>query len=153
KMRTVHVAAFNKHIAAAAGNFAPDRHAAVSILHRAIADHKILRSHTHAASVVIAAGLDGNAIVAGIKQTILNQHIVARLRIAAVIVRPVAHDIDAADNYVGGKERMNLPHWRTPDADAFDENILAAMRLNEAGTQVVSVAESALIHRRVVGDH
>ena len=49
-----------------------------------------------AASVAVAAGLDGDAVVARVEGAMLDQHVAARFRIAAVVVRPMRRDLHAA---------------------------------------------------------
>ena len=68
---TVHLAVLDEDIAAIAGDLAPDDHAAVAVLHRAAADDKVLRGDGHATPVVVAAGLDGDAVVARVEDAVL----------------------------------------------------------------------------------
>ena len=53
-----------------------------------------------AATVVVATRLDGDAIVACIKDTILDQHVTTCFGIATVVVRPVRLDMHAAHDDV-----------------------------------------------------
>src|SRR5207237_10306431 len=94
--------AFAAAVIAPARHLDPQRHATVAALHRAPADDEIAasggetgprrkRAETRAHAVVrhrveTAAGLDRNAVVAGIERTVLNKHVGARFRIAAVVV-------------------------------------------------------------------
>ena len=48
---------------------------------------------------------------------------------------------------------MQLPHRRISQRHTLDQNVLAAMRLNEVRPQVSTVAKYSLIHRRTVRDH
>src|SRR5437016_1284325 len=48
---------------------------------------------------------------------------------------------------------MELPHRRMPERDAFDQNILAAIRLEQVRTQITSLAEDSLAHGRALGNH
>ena len=95
-MRAVHPAVFDEDIPNVSGYLASDRDAAVPILHGAVADDQVLAGHAHAAPVAIAAGLDGDAIVARIEQAAFDQHVGATFRIAAIVVRTVARDLDVA---------------------------------------------------------
>src|SRR5205823_14932143 len=48
---------------------------------------------------------------------------------------------------------MKLPHRRMPQRHAFDQNVLAAIRLNERWPQVTAFAEDTFADRRAVRDH
>ena len=91
----------------------------------------------HAAAVVVAARLDRDAVVAGVERAALDQHVAARLGIAAVVVRPVAADRDVAHRDVLAQHRMDLPHRRVDDRHALDEHVAAAIRLDEVRPQLV----------------
>ena len=118
--------------------------AAVAVLHRAVADDDVLDRHVHAPAVVVAAGLERDAVVAGVEGAALDQHVAARLRIAAVVVRAVAADRHVAHRDVLAEDRMDLPHRRVDDRDALDEDVAAAVRLDEVRPQPVALAEDAL---------
>src|SRR2546425_12211155 len=47
---------------------------------------------------------------------------------------------------------MNLPHRRIPERDAFDQNILTAIWLQEHWPQITSVAEHSLAYGRAFVD-
>ena len=106
-----------------------------------------------AAAVVVAAGLDGDAVVAGVENAILDQHVAARFRIAAVVVGAVAEDIHAADGDVGAENRIDLPHRRIVNGDAFDQHVLAAIRLDEVGPQKLAFAKYAFLDRLAALTH
>ena len=82
----VEMTVLRKHVAHAARDFASYGDAAVPIVHPTAANHNIFRAHSDAPPVVIAAGFDGNAVIAGVEQAILNQHVPARFGVAAVVV-------------------------------------------------------------------
>src|SRR5882757_4318110 len=100
-MRAVHDAIFDKHIAATTGNFAANRDPGVTVLHAAAPDDQIFRRHAHAATVVVSPRFDRDAIVAGRKGTVLDQHIATGFRIAAVVVRSVGSNGYPAHDHVG----------------------------------------------------
>src|SRR5437868_6081442 len=91
-MRAAHPAVLHVDVPRIPGNLATDGNAAVSVLHGAVANDQVLRWNTYAAAVAIAAGLDGDAIVSGIEFATLNQNVGAALRIATVVVGPMAID-------------------------------------------------------------
>ena len=93
----VHQTVFSKDIAGAAGNFAADNHAAMAVFHGAVADNDIFRGDIDTASVSVTAGLDGDAVVAGIEIAVLNEHIPTEIPIAAVVVGAVADNGNAAN--------------------------------------------------------
>src|SRR5437762_6615059 len=48
---------------------------------------------------------------------------------------------------------MNLPHWRILQRHALDQNILAAIGLEQVRSQITSFAEDSLAHGRALGNH
>src|SRR5205807_4257166 len=48
---------------------------------------------------------------------------------------------------------MNLPHRRMPERHAFNQNILAAMWLNQVRSQITFITKHALAHGRALGNH
>ena len=98
-------------------------------------------------------GLDRDAVVAGVERAVLDQHVAARLGIAAVVVRAVAADRYAADGDVLAEHRVDLPHRRVDDRHALDEHVAAAIGLDEIRPQVVARAEDALGDRHALGLH
>src|ERR1700683_3365074 len=88
----VHSAIFRENVAHAAGNFASDSHTTVAIFHPAIADDNVLRGNPQSTAVGVSARLDGDAIVPGVEETILNQHIGRGFRIASVRIRSKTAD-------------------------------------------------------------
>src|SRR5262245_55840914 len=47
-------------------------------------------------------------------------------------------NLDASDCDVAGKHWMYFPHRRIDDGDAFDQDIAAAIRLDELGSQIAA---------------
>src|SRR5262249_47540992 len=74
ELRTVHPAAIDEDVARTAGNFAADGHAAVSILHDAVTDDDILYRRCKPPAIVVAAGLERDAIIAGVERTFFDQN-------------------------------------------------------------------------------
>src|SRR5262249_4955806 len=125
--RAVHPAALGEHVARAAGDLASDDDPAVAVAHLAVADDHVLHRRVHAPPIVVAAGLEGDAVVARVERAALDEHVAARLRVAAVVVRTVAPDADAADDDVRAQHRMDLPHRRVDDRHALDHDVAAAV--------------------------
>src|SRR3954453_15261065 len=48
---------------------------------------------------------------------------------------------------------MDVPHGSVDDADALDEDVLAAIRLNKVGPKVASIAEDPVANRDATGRH
>src|SRR6266702_5622217 len=123
------------------------------VLHLTAADDDVFRGHGHASPVVVAAGVDRYAIIAGRKRTVLDQNIAARLRIATVCIWPsfvggvgFALDVHAAYGHIRAEHGMNLPHRRTSKRDSFDQNVLTAIWLQEHRTQITSFPEDSFAH-------
>ena len=100
------------------------------------------RRHVDAPPVGVAPGLDRDAVVAGVEVAAFDQHVAARLRITAVVVRTVRLDPYAAHGDVRAQHRIDLPHRRVPDRHALDQDVAAAVRLDERRPEVGIHAES-----------
>src|SRR5262249_7043875 len=148
EVRAVHLAVFDEDVAHAARNLAAHHDAAVPVLHDAIADDDVFGRRRDEAYVVVPARFDRDTIVARVGYEIFDQHVASGLRIAAVIVRAVTDDSYAAHRHVRAEHGMNLPHRRIVDRDAFNQDVAAAIGLDEVRPQPVAVAEHALGHRR-----
>src|ERR1700752_1611666 len=55
-------------------------------------------------------------------------------------------DVYALNDDVATEHRMNLPHRRVLNRDAFDQDVLAAIRLNKLWPEIVALAEDAFAH-------
>ena len=149
EVRAVHAVVFHVHIAYAARNFAADGYATVAVFHAAIPHHDVFAGDVDAASVAIAAALDGDAIVAGIEFATIDQHVGRALRIAAIVVGTVAGDLDVAHGDIPAQHGIEFPHRRIADGDAFEQNVGRAVWLHEIGPQRGPIAVDALAHRHV----
>lgn len=127
---------FREDVACASGDLTADRHSAVPILHLAIADHDVLDGNCHSPAIGIAARLERDAVVTGVEGAFLDEHVGAALRIASVSVRTVSID-QLAHGYIRAQHWIHLPHGRTQQRDALDQNVLAPVRLDEVRTQPV----------------
>ena len=77
EVRAVHEAMFDEHIPHPTRNLAANGDTAVSIAHLATADDDVLARASEATAVGIAAALDRDAVVAGIEEGVLDEHVPA----------------------------------------------------------------------------
>src|SRR5438045_7407785 len=99
-MRTVHLAIPHEDIAHAAGYFAADTDAAMTVLHTATLNDDVLRRLADTPAIAIAARFDGDAIVPSIERAVSDQNVAGRFRIAAVVVRTVRRNLDVLHGHV-----------------------------------------------------
>ena len=97
----VHHAVVRVDVLAATRDFRADDDTAVAVLHLTVADDDVLRRHVTLAAVAVASALDGDAVVAGVEEAVLDQYAVAALRVAAITVGAVVDHLDTADGDVG----------------------------------------------------
>src|SRR5215472_896129 len=151
-MGAVHATVLGENISHAPGDLAADGHTPVSILHMAALDHDVLAGHGDAPAVGISAGFDRDAIVAGVEVAVLDQHVGAGLRIAAIrvgssiVLGAGGGDRHLAHCDIRAQHWMNLPHRRVFQRHALDQQILATIGLNKLWPQIMSRPEHALGH-------
>jgi len=144
QVRAVKVVVLSKHIFNAAGSFAPESNAPVTRFEHTIFDDNIPARDVNILPVAVAAGFDGDAIVAVAEIAILDQDAVAGIRVAPVRVGTFGIHSDVADSDIGAIDRTHDPHRRIDDVNALDENIGAADRLDEIGAQMGIGAKDTL---------
>src|ERR1051325_6517963 len=149
----VHTTVLREDVADAARNLAPDSDAAVPVLHPATLNDDVLGGDVDAPPVRVPPALDRYAVVARVEGAVLDEHVQARFGIAPVVVGPMTVDRHPLHSDVRAEHRMNLPHGRVRDRDAFDKDVLTAVGLNELRSQVVAFAEHTLAHRHVLFHH
>ena len=142
----VHHVVVGKDVAAATADLRADDHAAVAVVHDAVADDDVLRGFAPEASVVIAAALDGDAVVARVEEAVLNEHAVAALRVAAVAVGAVVGNLDATHRDVLAEQGVNDPEGRTQERHVLNENVVTLVQVDELRAQAVVLVETALVH-------
>ena len=148
----VHLAVLDIHILTATADFRSDDHATVSVLHLTATDDNILRGGASElalatlATVVVTARFDGDAVVARVEETVLNQHSVARLWVAAVAVGTVVDDVHASHGDVFRQQGMDDPEGRAQQGDIFDEDTLALVQVDHLGAQAVARTVASLVH-------
>ena len=133
-----------KHVLATTADFRANHHAAVSVLHFAVADDDVLGGHVALTSIAVASALDGDAVVARIEETVLDQHAVAALRVTAVTVGTVVDHLHAAHGDVGRMQGMDDPEWRAKQGDVFHQNALTLVEVHQLWAQTVFRTEDAL---------
>ena len=149
----VHYVVFGKHIAASAGYLAAYHHAAVAVLHLAVAHNDVLARAVPQAPVVVSAALDGYAVVAGVEEAVFYQHAVARLGVASVAVGAIVVDVHAAYGDVFRQQRVNHPERRAQQSDVFYEYAVALVEVYQLRAQAVFRPEAALVHVDTVFRH
>ncbi len=120
----------------------------MAVLHAAAADDHVLGRLLQPPPLGVAARLDGDAVVAGVEDAVLDQHVAAGFRVTAVVVRAAAVDAQLTDNDVLALDRMDLPHRRGDDGQALDQHVLATIGLDEHRADGVAGSEHPLGHRR-----
>ena len=85
----------------------------MAVLHLTVTDDDVLRRHVTLTTIAVTSALDGDTVVAGIEETILNEYAVAALRVAAVAVRTVVDHLHTTYGDIGRVEGMDHPEGRT----------------------------------------
>ena len=137
QIRAVHAAVLDVEVAVAAGDFAAYHHASVAVLHQAVAHDDVFAGDVPAASVLIAAGLDGDAVVARVEGAVFDEHILARLGVAAVAIGTAVVDVDAFHRQTFAEQGMDDPEGRVEQRDVFDEHPAASVEVDELRAQAV----------------
>ncbi len=102
------------------------------------------------ASVAVASALDGDAVVAGVEEAVLDEHVLARLGVAAVAVGAVVLDVHAAHGEILAEQGMYHPERRAEQGHILDEHVLALHGIDELDAHAVAVAHHALLHGHAV---
>ena len=116
-------------------------------------DH-ILRRAADPPAVLVVAGLEHHAVIAGAEDAVFNQHIAAGIRIHAIIVRSVGIHGHAADGEVPAIDRMNRPVRPAADGEPFQQDFRAVHQAEETRTdRRFGSAENALLDRHSLRAH
>ena len=152
QIRRVHLTVLSIDVLTASADLRADDHTTVTVLHLTVADDDVLRGTsgkaalTTLATIVIASALDGDTVVAGIEITVLYQHTVAALWVAAVTIGAVIINMYATYGNVRRQQRMDNPEGRTQQGDVLNENALTLVEVNHLRTQTVLRTKTALVH-------
>ena len=128
----------------------------MTVFHRAIADNDILRRTTYEtsscslAAVCITSALNGDAVVACVKGTTLDEHILTRLWVAAIAIGTFVPHLHVTNGDVLREQRMHHPEWGAKHGDTLDDNIFALIQVHQLRTKTVAFAEASLIHIHTV---
>ena len=146
----VHHVVLRIDVAATTRNLRADDHTAVAVLHLAVADDDVLAGAVPEPSVAVASALDGDAVVARVEEAVLNEHAVARLRVAAVAVGPVVGNLHPAHGDVLRQQGMDDPKGRAQQGEVLHQDVLTLIEVDELRAQAVLLGEDALVHVHAV---
>src|SRR6516162_2691594 len=141
----LHCEIFGKDILDAGGEFATKRDTAVPTVHRAVADDVILRRAKFDVSVF--AGLDRDAIVAGVERHTVDEDVIAGLGVEPVVIGADAIGIDIADHDITASDGMMLPERRVDHLVALQQNASAGEEFDHRRWQLMADAEYPLGQR------
>src|SRR3954453_10898885 len=144
EVRTVDAAVADVHVADAAGQVRAECDRAVLHPQHAVLDQHVLGRDVDAKTVRLAAGLERDAVVAGVDHAAADQNGSARLEVDAIVVRALRIDHDVPDRHVAAQHRMDLPERRPNDGDPLDQDVRAVVRLDETRSEPVAGAADAL---------
>lgn len=130
----VDFAVFDEDIPHAARHFASDGDGPAGEV--TAPDDHVFGRLTDPPAVLVAARLDGDAVVPHVEFHVFDQHVGRGFGIAAVVVVIVPVDEDVSDDDVVAVDRMDDPERGVVDFHVFDQHVLAAEELDHAGPQV-----------------
>ena len=84
------------------------------------------------------------------EDTVLDENILACLRVAAVTVRTFVPDVNTIYCNVLAEERVDNPERRVDHLYVLDENALRAYEVDELRAETLSHTELALIERHTI---
>ena len=125
----------------------------MSVFHAAVADDDILGWFVPETTVVVSSALDGDAVVACVEDTVLDEYILACLRVASVSVRSFVPNSYAVYRDVLAEQRVHHPERRVDHLYVLDEDALRAYEVDELRTEPLSHTELTLIKRHAVFCH
>ncbi len=98
----------------------------MSVFHATVAYDDILRWLVPETTVVVSSSLDGDAVVSGVEDTVLNEYILACFRVAYVSVRYFVQNGYAVYRVVLAEEMVHHPEMRVDHIYVLDEYELRA---------------------------
>ena len=122
----------------------------MSILHLAIAYDDVAGGLVPKATVVVTAALDGDAVVAGVENAVLDEHVLTSLRVATVSVRSLVPNGHSVYGDVLREEWVYDPERGVEHFDSLDEDALASHEVDELRTQALSFSELSLVEWHAV---
>nr|WP_278898840.1 hypothetical protein [Roseburia hominis] len=119
----------------AAGHSASDCHCRVPAYKAAIFHLNLFAGTSHSPSVLVHPGIDGNAVIAGVKGTVLNEYLPARVRIAAIGIRSLGVHCHPTHHNILTIHRVDRPLRSVLDRKIFQRYVLTIYELDERGTE------------------
>ena len=150
EVRRVHFAIFGIYILASARDFTSDNHTAMSIFHLTVADDDVFGRLVPETTIIVASALDGNTVITGMEDTVLDEHILASLWVASVTIRSFIPDGHTIYGDVLGEQRMDNPERRVEHLDTLDEDALRTYEVDELWAQPLSLTKFSFVERHTV---
>lgn len=150
EVRRVHFAIFCIYILASARDFTSDNHTAMSIFHLTVADDDVFGRLVPEATIIVASALDGDTVIAGMEDTVLDKHILASLWVASVTIRTFIPDGHTIYGDVLGEQWMDNPERRVEHLDTLDEDALRTHEVDELWAQTLSLTKFSFVERHAV---
>ena len=149
----VHHAVFGIYVLAATRDLTSYHHTAMAVFHLAVADDDVLGRLVPETTVVVATALDSDAVVAGMEHAVLDEYVLASLRVATVTVRSFVPYIHTVYRDVLGEQWMDDPERRVDHLDILDKDALAVYHVDQLRTQAIAHTELTLVERHTVLCH
>ena len=146
---TVHLVALGENVLDASGNFRTDGYAAVAVNKGVVLQHDVKARAVDAQTIAVSAGLDCHAVITNINRVVADNHITGAFRITAVVVVQMAVDRNAVYQNGITQNRIDFPHRRILNRNAFNQDILAVVRLNEVRTKEAVICTAPLFMFRL----
>lgn len=130
----IHVTIFGKDVLDTCGDLATDDNSAMSVLHGTTTNDNITSRTCVTTTIGISTALDGNTIVSGMEDAILDKDVFATLGITTIAVGTFINYRNITHCYVTAKEGMDDPEGRIRESDALDEDVLRINEIDELRT-------------------
>ena len=116
----------------------------MSVLHLAVADDDVFRRHVALTTVTVSSALDGDTVITGIEEAVLDEYTVTALWVTAVTIGTVVNHLYPTDGDIGRVQGMNHPEWRTQQRDILQQNTFALIKTDKLRAQTVFRTEYSL---------
>jgi hypothetical protein len=103
----------------------------MSVGHFTIPDDDVPGRLSPQPSVIITSALDSNTVISGMKETVLYEHAVTRLRVTAIPVRAVIIDPHPVHGNALAEEGMDDPEGRVEELDTLDKNPFTTVEMDQ----------------------
>ena len=122
----------------------------MAVFHFTMTDDDVFAGYGPLATVVVTAGFDGYAVVTGVEEAILNQHVLAGLRVATISVRTVVDHAYAVYDDVLGEQGVDDPKGRVQQCNVLNEDLVALKNVDELGAKGIFRAHDAFLHGQLI---